>query len=70
MALGAAPVNSVALTRSFSEKISRFSVMLIAPFCSRAWPELNGSVSREARFYVAGNISRPLQSFSEYAILK
>ena len=32
MALGAAPVISVALTRSFSVKISRFSVMLIAPF--------------------------------------
>ena len=31
MALGAAPVHSVALTRSFSEKISR-SVMLIPPF--------------------------------------
>ena len=31
MALGAAPVHSVVLTRSFSEKISR-SVMLIPPF--------------------------------------
>ena len=70
IARGAAPVISVALTRSFSVKISRFSVMLIAPFNFRVLPELNGSVSRKARFYVTGNISRPLQSFSEYAILK
>lgn len=62
MALGAAPVISVALTRSFSEKMSRSLSMFIAPF------EVN--MDDRARFYVAGNISRPLQSFSGYAILE
>mgnify|MGYP003312154577 CR=1 FL=1 len=61
MALGAAPVISVALTRLFSEKISR-SVMLYTPF--------KGSVSDRALFYVPGNISRYLQTACEYAILE
>ena len=43
-ARGAAPVHSVLLTRSFSEKMSR-SVMLIAPFA--------GSVDGRTRFYVS-----------------
>ena len=47
MALGAAPVHSVALTRLFSEKISRFSVIAIAPF--------RRSVGGKARFYVIRN---------------
>jgi hypothetical protein len=44
MARGAAPVHSVALTRLFSEKMSRFSVIAIAPF--------GRSVDGKARFYV------------------
>ena len=39
MARGAAPVISVALTRSFSEKISRFSVMLIVLLSGIVWTE-------------------------------
>jgi len=62
MARGAAPVHSVALTRSFSAKISRSSSMFIAPF--------GRSIGGKARFYVTGNISRHLQSVCEYAILK
>ncbi len=48
MARGAAPVQSVALTRLFSSKISR-SVMFIAPFM--------GSVDGRARFYVVESYS-------------
>ena len=45
MALGAAPVHSVALTRSFSFKRSRLFSMFIAPF--------SVNVDGSALFYVA-----------------
>ena len=58
MALGAAPVISVALTRLFSEKISR-SVMFYTPF--------KGSVSDRARFYVSGENHHGLADFAAFA---